>query len=625
MKTYKSIIVLSLFVMLMGFSPRAWSITKDDVMTLVSLKVPPGQIIKTIKKDRSVFHLTIQDILKLKRKGVAESVLRFMLSTPQRYGSGNAGVKGVKKTTKAKPHVKTALELQKEEAARKLEDRRKAMAERKRMQAQRKMMNRNITKHGVELAEDGDWVEAIRTFRTFLKSGNYQKGSPEYYNSTYGMAVAFARGGLAQSAARMFLEVLLMGSDKPFFKESFLELRKLRKEIDYSPTAMEKLTSFDVSGFSESFQDAFHYVLGEYFANYGNYQRALTFFNSVSDKSKDKPKALYLTGLVQIQHKMYRSAIGSFETAINLAETLNAPQEIIDLSYLAMARIAYENGNYDAAIYYYKKVPKTSLSLSRSFYELAWTYLMKLDYSRALGIFHALHSPFFKHSLYPDLWLLESRVYTDLCHYNRANAALREFDNKITVLLPKIKTFLAAQRRPQDFFTNFVKAADAPAKTAALPEIVIYKVISDIGFYNIYKTLNEIKRERKLLKENASAMGSVGTGLQTKLAQLYEDKQLQAGIAIQRLLRKVDDSIGDAMVNETEIQVDLNSAAMEKLQIETARLAGESIGVKKKNTNKRSAVIGNDQEVWNWDGDYWWDELSYYRGFVKDQCIKYAR
>lgn len=623
MRALKLSIVLSLFVVIVGASPRAWGITKDDIMTLVSLKVPPAQIIKTIKKDRSVFHLTIQDILKLKRNGVAESVLRFMLSTPERYGS--TGVKGVKKAAVQKPRVKTARELQKEAVARKREARRRAIEERKRMQAQRKMMNRNITRHGIEQAQNGDWVEAIRTFRTFLKSGNYQNGTPEYYNSTYGMAVAFARGGLAQSAARMFLEVLLMGSDKPFFKESFLELRKLRKEIDYSPTAMEKLTAFDVSGFSQKFQDTFHYVLGEYFSNYGNYQRALTFFNSVTDKSKDKPKAMYLTGLVQIQHKMYRSAVGSFESAINLADALHAPHEIIDLSYLALARIAYENGNYDAAIYYYKKVPKSSLSLSRSFYELAWTYLMKLDYSRALGIFHALHSPFFKHSLYPDLWLLEARVYTDLCHYNRANAALHEFDNTITVLLPKIKTFLNSQRSPQDFYKNFVNAANAPAKASALPELVIYKVISDIGFYNIYKTLNEIGRERILLKKNAMALGDVGKNLQKKLSQLYEDKQIQAGIAIQRLLRKVDDSIGDAMVSETEIQVDLNAAAMEKLQIETAQLSGASIGVKKKGTEKQSAIIGNDQEVWNWDGDYWWDELSYYRGFVKDKCIKYAR
>lgn len=611
--------------MLAGVSPRAWGITKDDVMTLVSLKMPPKDIIKTIKKDRSVFHLTIQDILKLKRKGVDESVLRFMLSTPQRYGSKTAGVKGLKTEKKAKPHVKTALELQQEEAARKREAQRRAMEERKRMEAQRKMMNRNITRHGIELAEDGDWVEAIRTFRTFLKSGNYKNGTPEYYNATYGMAVAFARGGLAQSAARMFLDVLLAGSDKPFFKDAFLELRKLRKKIDYSPTAMEKLTNFDVSGFTQEFQDNFHYVLGEYFADYGNYQRALTFFKSISNKSLDKPKALYLIGLVQIQHKMYRSAIGSFESSINLSERLNGDQEVVNLSYLAMARIAYENGNYDAAIYYYKKVPKSSLSLSRSFYELAWTYLMKLDYSRALGIFHALHSPFFKQSFYPDLWLLEARVYTDLCHYNRANKALHEFDNEITVLLPKIKAFINAQRKPQDFYLNFVKAADAPAKSSALPEIVIYKVISDIGFYNIYKTLQEIERERGLLKQNKSALGKVGQQLGKKLAQLHEDKLIQAGIAIQRLLRKTDNSIGDAMVNETEIQVDLNSAAMERLQVETARLAGESIGIKKKVKSKRSAVIGKDQEVWKWDGDYWWDELSFYRGFVKDQCIKYAR
>ncbi len=621
MRVLKAIAVTGVLVVLVGTAPRAWGITKDEVMTLVSLKVPAAQIIKTIKKDRSVFHLTIQDILKLKRKGVPESVLRFMLSTPQRYGS-KARHNAVQVRQK---HVKSAAELQREEAARREEARRRAIEERKRMEAQRRMMNRNITRKGIEMAEDGDWVDAIQTFRTFLRSGNYTKGTPEYYNATYGMALAFARGGLAQSAARMFLEVLLMGADKPFFKDAFLELRKLRKKIDYSPTAMEKLTSYDVSGFSQEFQDTFHYVLGEYFQNYGNYQRAVAFFNSVSDESKDKPKALYLLGLIQIQNKLYRSAVMSFEKAIQLGEKLHVSHEVIDLSYLALARIAYENSNYDAAIYYYRKVPQSSLSLARSFYELAWTYLMKLDYSRALGIFHALHSPFFKHSFYPDLWIMEARVYTDLCHYKEANEALHEFDSTISVLLPKIKTFLNSQRSPKDFYVNFVKAADAPPKQSALPEIVIYKVISDIGFYNVYKTLKEIERERNLLRENAGALGEIGQHLQQKLAQLYEDKQIQMGITIQRLLRQVDDSIGDAMVHETEIQVDLNSAAMEKLQIETAQLSGEKVGTAQKGKSKQKAIVGSDQEVWNWDGDYWWDELPYYRGFIKDKCIKYIR
>jgi tetratricopeptide (TPR) repeat protein len=626
MRTLKTFIVLGAFVVVAGASSVGYGITQDEIITLVKYNVPVKKIIDKIKEDRTIFHLSIQDILRLKRKGVPASLLKFMQSTPTLFGKGHKARKS-RATKKAQPHVKTAEELRKEAEAAKREQQRRAMELRRRMEAQRRMMRRNITRRGLEMAESGDWVAAIRTFKVFLKSGNYQKGTPEYYSASYGMAVAFARGGLAQSAARMFLDVLLMGPDKPFFKDAFLELRKLRKEIDYSPAALgREIASFDVSGFSQDFQDTFHYVLGEYFSAYGNYQRALKFFDVVSDKSSDKPKALYLTGLIQVQNKMYRSAVASFEKAITLSEQLKSAKEVIDLAYLALARIAYENGNYDAAIYYYKKVPQTSLALSQAFYELAWTYLLKLDYSRVLGIFHALHSPFFKRSFYPDLWILEARVYTDLCHYKRANAALREFDNTVSVLLPPIKNFVNSQRTPVDFFNNFVKAANAPAKTSPLPEIIIYKVISDIGFYNVYKTLKEIEREQILLKQNAAQLGDVGQRLQKKLAQLYRDKQIQGGITIQRLLRKIDNSISDAMVHETEIQVDLNAANMEKLQMETAELAGEEVAqVKKKGKKKKEAIIGDDQEIWNWDGDYWWDELPYYRGFLKDNCTEYAR
>ena len=70
-------------------STQAAAITTDEVITLTKLGIPPAEIIKAIDKDKTVFTLSVGDILNLKKAGVAEPVIKHMLSTKERYGGGS--------------------------------------------------------------------------------------------------------------------------------------------------------------------------------------------------------------------------------------------------------------------------------------------------------------------------------------------------------------------------------------------------------------------------------------------------------------------------------------------------------------------------------------------------------
>ena len=121
---------------------------------------------------------------------------------------------------------------------------------------------------------------------------------------------------------------------------------------------------------------------------------------------------------------MYRSAVQSFQNAIVATEENGSDPEIRDLGYLALARIAYDSEQHDAAIYYYRKIPKGSYKRATAFYESAWVYFVKGDYSRALGTFQTLHSPYFEHQFYPELWILEATVYMNTCRFGDAEESL---------------------------------------------------------------------------------------------------------------------------------------------------------------------------------------------------------
>ena len=37
-------------------------------------------------------------------------------------------------------------------------------------------------------------------------------------------------------------------------------------------------------------------------------------------------------------------------------------------------------------------------------------------------------------------------------------------------------------------------------------------------------------------------------------------------------------------------------------------------------TGGATAIVGSDSWEWPFEGDYWSDEIGYYRAFIRDQC-----
>jgi len=492
-------------------------------------------------------------------------------------------------------------------------------------EARRNAYARGILKRGLGLAEDGKWVQAVDVFQRFVVDGNFNPGSVEFYNAKYGIATALVKAKLYQSAAKLLVEVLLEGPDKPFFKEAFEQLRSLRKEIIYNPPDLEQLTKFFMGNYSQSFQDQLNYVLGEFFYDFGNYQRALKHFETVSETSPDRAKSLYLMGLVQVRYKMYKSAVQSFQKAIDAAEKNKSDPAVTDLAYMALARVAYEAESHDAAIFYYKKVPRESIRAASVFYELAWTYLIKGDYSRALGAFHALHSPYFERTFYPELWILEARVYCDLCRYEEARKALSMFEKTVVVFLDPLKRFINAQKSPDDFYANFVASMNGQKIQNPLPKNLAYPVLSNVEFANVYRTVRQIEKEQAEVEKHKGALGKFATEMLTKLAVLRKDRVFESGVKIQQILKDLEGTVTDALVRQTEIEVDINSVAMERMTEETRRMVGEGTQTETKEATKKGgsiAIVGGDTEFWTFDGDYWFDETPYYRSLLTSQCIQ---
>ena len=618
----KSLIVLTAGAFLLSASVSS-AITPEEIKTLAKIGVAADEMIKAIDRDKTVFRLSVSEILELKKAGIPEKVLRYMLKTPQIYGEdpknpgktpGTPGIGPGTTPDEMTPEERAALEAkQRAEAERLAEEARKAE------EAQRQAFAQGILKRGMDQAKQKNCTGAIATFLDFIQQGGYTRGTDEHYNAWFGIAFSLSQCGLYQSAAKYLVEVLLQGPDKAFFQQAFWELRKIRKKINYSPPDLEELTKFPVVSFSRRFQDEYNYFLGEFYYDYNNFTRAISFFEQVSDDAPDYGKAAYLTGLVQVQNNLYRSAVQSFQNAITSTERNKSNAEVMDLAYLALARIAYEAENFDAAIFYYRKLPTDSVKLATAFYESAWTFFVKGDYSRALGTFQALHSPFFKHYFYPELWILEATVYVNMCQYPYARDAIKVFDAHVNALAVPLKQLLGRLRTPSDFY-KALQGIALGEKSYLIDRRVSYPVLANVEFYNLFKTIKQIEWEESELKKVQNQLGQFGADLIAKLGSLRQSRVNEAGIKVQQVLKQLEAELADYAVKKTEIEVDLSAEEIDRKTRELQGLPPEAEKGTEGEEGGSSAIVGSDSMSWKFEGEYWKDAIGGFRSFLRSKC-----
>jgi TolA-binding protein len=612
---------------------RAQAITKGEIVTLTKLGINKAEIIKAIKKDRTIFKLPVLEILKLKKSGVHQDVIKFMLETPQKFGKKKDGTATTDTATTDTTETRemTAEEKAAEDERLQREAQRLAEEAQRAQDAQRRAYAQGVLRQGKELAESGAFEASIQSFQKFLSQGGFAPGSEEYIIARYGVANALVRAGLHQSAAEILMEVLLTSLQRkmadpsygaPFFQSAFNDLRKLRQLVGFSAPEIGQLAQFDVSKYSQTFRDSFHYVLGEFFFESGSFDEGNRYFERLSDKSPDYAKTLYLKGVLEIDNQLYASAARSMQSAIIFAEKNGTDEALIELGYLALARIAYTNHDYYAAVFYYRKIDIDSVRAPIAFYESSWSYFLNGDSVRALGMFHALHSPALNHFFYPELWILEATIYLNTCHYKESRSALNMFNREVAVLATPLKLFVKKNRNPVKTYDGIIKTISGD-KSYDLPSVLTRPLLADVDFHNLYRGIRQIEKEEKIIR--GSKLGSLGKTLLSKLSMARQNTVVRAGIRAQVLLNQLVGQIDKFSINVTEMEIDLSNIEIEAIDEETRRLMdakAEEAKAQEAAARGALAIVGADSMAWPFEGEYWVDEIPYYRALLQDRCVK---
>jgi tetratricopeptide (TPR) repeat protein len=381
-------------------------------------------------------------------------------------------------------------------------------------------------------------------------------------------------------------------------------------------------------------------MLGRYKYRNRQFEESIRLFQKVDRRSEYYVKAQFFTGVSYVQLRKAVPAVKAFqriEKALDEGvEGVDDEDRMRDLAYLSMARTYYSSSitldaetnaptvnstKLSAAVKYWNQVDVTSEYWLDALFEESWAYFMAGDYPRSLGNIHTLGAPYFPNSFYPESEVLKAIIYFTNCNYDAATTVVARFNLRYTPIkdeLEKILKNYKGENREDAFFKFLLDVREGKGDISPSVRPIVEIALSDRQLLRNIDYVKLLEEEEKRFKKSPADFQSSGLGLEVSDAlKLARDLAVrQAGeLALGRYQRYVDE-LNEHLRNGEKILIDITAAQRNLLdeKIQTNMVS--------KADSKIYGVVKPDEEhvIWPFNGEYWRDELGFYRQVVESAC-----
>ncbi len=125
--------------------------------------------------------------------------------------------------------------------------------------------------------------------------------------------------------------------------------------------------------------DALTYTLGKCFYKLGQHDRAHELLKNIPSGSEHYGRARYVLGTIHVVEGDLEEAATHFKDNLSLSIDTKLDRQVHDQTLLALARVAYQQGEYGEASEYYAKIDGDSEYLADQLYEEVWTHVRLED------------------------------------------------------------------------------------------------------------------------------------------------------------------------------------------------------------------------------------------------------
>lgn len=486
----------------------------------------------------------------------------------------------------------------------------------------------------------------------------YEGAGGDATRAQFWLGKSLFQSGFFAGSLAVFDEIVSVGPSHPYHQLTLPWLASLSRKLPEGAGVLEKVGSYRPQDLEneafDSVRDELYFLLGRYHYNNGDLGQAIALLSHVPRESDYFIPAQYFLGVAETREYHGPEAVEAFKNVlrknselrqmqgkkksretrkvsrmsdkkkrrlgISTAELdfVDQNQRFEELANIALGYIFYQVGKFETAIKYFDKISIQSPYWLDSVFASSWSEFRLVEvepkeanrhYQKTLGYIHTLNAPFFYDYLYPEALILKAVTYYFNCRYASAKASIEEFSSRYVQTKQELTDLL--DQAPEDYqlYELSVKIRDGSSDLEPFVEMVARKSLQDKTLEKYYDYANRLVYEQETrFKQMSSEFQGSGLGV-----LLLENLDLSLSIAKERTgaqaRQRINAQIAEIKNLEKEaIKVEYEIVEKLKKLGEEADKAGDKI------------TPSSEEERYNYNGEYWQDELGYYYYRVTSVC-----
>ena len=473
-----------------------------------------------------------------------------------------------------------------------------------------------------------------------VSAGKSKDGRGNRQHAQFLLGQSLYQMGYYQSALTVFDEISAAGPGHYNFSETLQWLGMLASKLPESSGIIEKVGRYGIGALEEfkekdpALYNQLLYLMGRHLYSQASFRQAIDVFQEVDTKSAQYANAKFFEGISFIRMRKARPAIASFRAildAIDAGDVQGVDEDRMrNLAWISLARVYYtaanqgKGGQIDGtllgqSVESWTKIDQSSEYWLDSLFESAWAFFLADEYSRALGNVHTLYSPYFEDTFYPEALVLKAVTFFVNCQVDNAEATVAKFHDMYDPVKKELDSVLKKHQDNADFF-EFLKRVQADVADLS-PQVrpIVSTALSDRTVLQHLEYVSLLDKEEAQLGKSGEKFANSPIG-----EKILEDVALAKAFAVdqagdlargryKRLIRELKD-----LSNQVDT-VELEIATFRRGQIDQELQQQMSLAKQSKGGNVN---VDEEHQLWPFNGEWWRDELGFYRQQVTNLCTR---
>jgi len=485
--------------------------------------------------------------------------------------------------------------------------------------------------------ESKKYADAAMGFER-VSAGKSRDGKGNRQRAQFLLGQTLYRMGYYQSALTVFDDISAQGPGHIYFSETLEWLGLLASKLPESSGIIEKVGRYGIGALEEfkekdaGLYNQLLYLMGRHLYAQASFRQAIDVFQEVDPRSAQYTYAKFFEGISFIRMRKARPAIASFRSileAIDAGDVKGVDEDRMEnLAWISLARVYYtaanQGGQIDGtllgqSVESWTKVEQASEYWLDSLFESSWAFFLADEYSRALGNVHTLYSPYFEDSFYPEALVLKAVTFFVNCQVDNAEATVAHFHSSYDPVKQELDAVLRKHQDNADFFEFLKKVRNGEAELSPRVRPIVATALSD-------RTVLQHLEYVAILDKEEAQLGKSGDEFQGSPIgeKILEDVALARAFAVdqagdlargryKRLIRELRDLSNQVDTVELEIATFRRGQIDQELQQQMS-LAKQSRG--------GDVNVDEEHQLWPFNGEWWRDELGFYRQQVTNLCTR---